>query len=205
MTTMYFLDLIATRPLWWVLWLLICPSNVQSIITTTPPLTTKSSGPCPSTSPISPIPGCWGADACAYIIVPDEQQCSENYCSCGPNDPAPLITESLDGTLSTHCQYGTFPPSKCPTGTSPPASATVSSGRYSGAVTIDSTYILDGVTFIGNPRHGFRAPGATITTGGPPAIVASFTFSLPLSDLDSDIYVDGVATNNHLVNSCRDY
>ena len=191
---MYLFDLIATYPLGWVLWLLVCQSTAQGIITTAPPLTTKSSGPCPSTSPISPIPGCWGANACAYIIVPNEQQCSENYCSCGPNDPAPLITESLDGTLSTHCQYSTFPSSQCPTGTSPPASATVSSGGVSGAVTGDSTYVVDGATFIGNPLLGFQAPSATITPGGPPAIVASFTFSLPISDSNSDIYVDGIAT-----------
>ena len=185
-------DQIVASSLWWIFWLQICQSNAR---TTAPPsLTTKSSGPCPSTSPISPIPGCWGADACAYIIVPDEQQCSQNYCSCGPNDPAPLITESRDGTLSTHCQYTTFPPSQCPTGTSPPGSKTRSSGGDSGPVTVDSTYVIDGVPFIGNPRHGFRAPSATITPGGPPAIVASFTFSLPVSDSDSEIYVDGVAT-----------
>ena len=189
---MHIFDQIAASSVWWILWLQICQSNAR---TTAPPqLTTKSSGPCPATSPISPIPGCWGADACAYIIVPDEQQCSENYCSCGPNDPAPLITERLDGTLSTHCQYTTFPPSQCPTGTSPSGSVTRSRGGDSGPVTVDSTYVIDGATFIGNPLHGFRAPSATITPGGPPAIVASFTFSLPVSDSDSDIYVDGVAT-----------
>ena len=189
---MHILDQIVPSSVWWILWLQICQSNART--TASPPLTTKSSGPCPTTSPISPIPGCWGANACAYIIVPDEQQCSQNYCSCGPNDPAPLITESRDGTLSTHCQYSTFPPSQCPTGTSPPGSVIHSSGGDSGAVTVDGTYIIDGATFIGNPRHGFRAPSATITPGGPPAIVASFTFSLPVSDSDSDIYVDGVAT-----------
>lgn len=191
---MYISHLIVTSPLLCIFWLQIRQSSAQGLTTTAPQLTTKSSGPCPSTSPISPIPGCWGADACAYIIVPDEQQCSENYCSCGPNDPAPLITESLDGTLSTHCQYSTFPPSQCPTGTSPPGSVTGPSGGDSGAVTIDSTYVIDGATFIGNPLRGFRAPSATVTPGGPPAIVASFTFSLPVSDIDSDIYVDGVAT-----------
>ena len=189
---MHSFDQIVASSLWWTLWLQICQSNART--TAPPPLTTKSSGPCPTTSPISPIPGCWGADACAYIIVPDEQQCSQNYCSCGPNDPAPLITESRDGTLSTHCQYSTFPPSQCPTGTSPPGSVIHSSGGDSGAVTVDGTYIIDGATFIGNPRHGFRAPSATITPGGPPAIVASFTFSLPVSNTDSDIYVDGVVT-----------
>ena len=189
---MHIFDQIVASSLWWILWLQVCQGKAQ---TTAPPqLTTKSSGPCPATSPISPIPGCWGADGCAYIIVPDEQQCSQNYCSCGPNDPAPLITESRDGTLSTHCQYTTFPPSQCPTGTSAPGSVVRSSGGDSGPVTADSTYVIDGVTFIGNPQHGFRAPSATITPGGPPAIVASFTFSLPVSDSDSDIYVDGVAT-----------
>ena len=189
---MHSFNQIIASSLWWILCLQICQSNART--TAPPPLTTKSSGPCPTTSPISPIPGCWGANACAYIIVPDEQQCSQNYCSCGPNDPAPLITESRDGTLSTHCQYSTFPPSQCPTATSPPRSVIHSSGGDSGAVTVDGTYIIDGATFIGNPRHGFRAPSATITPGGPPAIVASFTFSLPVSDSDSDIYVDGVAT-----------
>ena len=189
---MHTFDQIVASSLWSILWLQICQSNAR---TTAPPaLTTKTSGPCPSTSPLSPIPGCWGANACAYIIVPDEQQCSQNYCSCGPNDPAPLITESRDGTLSTHCQYRTFPPSQCPTGTSPPGSVIRSSGGDSGTVTADSTYVIDGATFVGNPRHGFRAPSATINPGGPPAIVASFTFSLPVSDSDSEIYVDGVAT-----------
>ena len=125
--------------LWWILWLHICQSDAK---TTAPPqLTTKSSGPCPSTSPLSPIP-----------------------------------------------------PSQCPTETSTPGAVGRSSGGDSGPVTADSTYVIDGVDLIGNPRQGFRAPSATITPGGPPAIVASFTFSLPVSDSDSEIYVDGVAT-----------
>ena len=174
--------MIAISSLWLFLWLQIYQVNAKTLITSAPPSKTKSSGLCPPTSPISPIPGCWGADGCAYIIVPDEQQCSENYCSCGPNDPAPLITERVSGTLSTHCDYTTFPPSQCPTGTSP-----------AGPVTTE-TYVIDGVTLVGNPLQGFGAPSATLKPGGPPAIVASFTFSLPVSDSDGEIYVDGVET-----------
>lgn len=59
------------------------------------------------------LQGCWGVPGCAYILVPDEQACEADYCDCG-GSPAPLITATADGTMSTGCGYTTLPPSACP-------------------------------------------------------------------------------------------
>ena len=130
-------------------------------------------GNCPRTSPAKPIPGCFGQPGCAYIIVPDEQQCSQNYCSCGPSNPAPLLTGTVGGKLKTHCGYTILPPSQCPTAGT--ANAPTKPGTI--ATVTPTIYPIDGVTLKGG-FTGLVGGGATISPGGVPVTISGHTFSL---------------------------
>lgn len=59
-------------------------------------------------------PGQNGILGCAYVIYPDGQDCiSANYCNCG-GTPAPLLTSTVGGKVTTNCNYKTLPTSHCP-------------------------------------------------------------------------------------------
>lgn len=64
----------------------------------------------------------------------------------------------------------------------------------SGTSSTTSVYIIDGVTWTGNPSVGLTAATATITPGGPSVVISSHTFALPSSATGGIISVDGQTT-----------
>ncbi|KAL8895367.1 MAG: hypothetical protein Q9207_008201 [Kuettlingeria erythrocarpa] len=77
--------------------------------------------PSPTTTPLpTNVPGLNGVPGCAYVIYPNGQACVDaDYCNCG-GTPAPLLTETVDGTTTQNCNYKTVPTSECPKPTKAP-------------------------------------------------------------------------------------
>ncbi|KAI4253090.1 MAG: hypothetical protein LQ352_003900 [Teloschistes flavicans] len=76
---------------------------------------TDTSTGSPTSSPLpTNVPGQNGVPGCAYVIYPDGQDCiNANYCNCG-GTPAPLLTSTVGGKVTTNCDYKTVPTSHCP-------------------------------------------------------------------------------------------
>lgn len=93
--------------------LLLFPNTTNVV---SPPV---SSGNCPSASPSTPIPGCWGEPGCAYVIAADlgpGAACSFDYCNCN-GVAVPLLPTIISSRATVGCgAYSTVPTAKsCPT------------------------------------------------------------------------------------------
>ncbi|KAL8773088.1 MAG: hypothetical protein Q9194_004424 [Teloschistes cf. exilis] len=77
-------------------------------------ITDTSAASLTKTSLPTNVPGQNGIPGCAYVIYPDGQDCiNANYCNCG-GTPAPLLTSTVGGKVTTNCNYKTVPTSHCP-------------------------------------------------------------------------------------------